>query len=89
MNENQSNTDEKKSLESNPIATPQNKDDILTVPAFRDASGIGRNRSIEILEFFDSRRITIRVGNERRMLSSADKAFAQLLKAHNKYQVTS
>ena len=60
---------------------------ILTVSAFRDASGIGRNRVIEILEFFDSRRITIRVNNGRRMLPSADKAFAQLLKIQDSHQV--
>jgi len=60
--------------------TQQHSDGIFTVPSFRDASGIGRNRCIEILEFFDSKRITIRVGEGRRLLPTAKKAFATLLK---------
>jgi selenocysteine-specific elongation factor len=60
--------------------TQQHSDGIFTVPSFRDASGIGRNRSIEILEFFDSKRITIRVGEGRRLLPTAEQAFASLLK---------
>ena len=37
----------------------------LTVRDFRDATGIGRNIAIEILEYFDARGFTRRNGNER------------------------
>jgi selenocysteine-specific elongation factor len=57
----------------------QADDGVFTVAAFRDACGIGRNRCIEMLEFFDARRITIRVDNGRRLLGTAEKAFASIL----------
>ena len=37
----------------------------FTVVEFRDASGIGRNLCIEILEYFDARGFTRREGNTR------------------------
>ena len=40
----------------------------LSVRAFRDATGIGRNIAIEVLEYFDSRGFTQRRGNERVIL---------------------
>jgi selenocysteine-specific elongation factor len=58
----------------------QGDDGIFTVPAFRDACGIGRNRCIEMLEFFDARRITIRVDQGRRLLATAENNFASILK---------
>jgi selenocysteine-specific elongation factor len=58
----------------------QGDDGIFTVAAFRDASGIGRNRCIEMLEFFDARRITIRVDQGRRLLATAENNFASILK---------
>jgi selenocysteine-specific elongation factor len=58
----------------------QNNDGIVTVPAFRESSGIGRNHTIEILEFLDSKGITTRVGDGRRLLPTAQTAFATLLK---------
>ncbi len=51
----------------------------FTVANFRDAVGIGRNRSIELLEVLDSRKITGRDGNVRHLLSSAEQAFEKLL----------
>jgi selenocysteine-specific elongation factor len=57
----------------------QADDGVFTVAAFRDACGVGRNRCIEMLEFFDARRITIRVDNGRRLLGTAEKAFASIL----------
>jgi selenocysteine-specific elongation factor len=53
---------------------------IFTVAAFRDACGIGRNRCIEMLEFFDAKRITTRVDNGRRLLGTSENAFASILK---------
>jgi selenocysteine-specific elongation factor len=37
----------------------------LTAAAFRDRSGIGRNVTIEVLEYFDRIRFTRRVGDAR------------------------
>jgi len=47
----------------------------FSVAAYRDWSGMGRNLSIEILEFFDKVRFTRRVGNEREILRPADGVF--------------
>ena len=51
---------------------------IFSVAEFRDASGIGRNRCIEILECFDARGITLRSGSGRRLLPAAGSVFARL-----------
>ena len=40
----------------------------LTVKAFRDKTGIGRNVAIEVLEYFDGKGFTRRQGNERVLL---------------------
>ena len=37
----------------------------FTVRDFRDKSGIGRNAVVEILEYFDRERFTLRQGNHR------------------------
>lgn len=58
----------------------QNNHGIVTVSTFRESSGIGRNHTIEILEFFDSKGITTRVGEGRRLLPATQTAFATLLK---------
>jgi selenocysteine-specific elongation factor len=42
----------------------------LTVRAFRDETGIGRNVAIEVLEYFDSKGFTRRQGNDRIILNS-------------------
>jgi len=39
----------------------------FTVKAFRDLTGIGRNLSIEILEYFDRTGRTVRIGDKRRL----------------------
>lgn len=39
----------------------------FTVKQYRDATGVGRNLSIEILEYFDRTGRTIRVGDERKI----------------------
>jgi len=57
----------------------QGDDGIFTVAAFRDACGIGRNRCIEMLEFFDAKRITVRVDHGRRLLATAENNFASIL----------
>lgn len=44
--------------------------------AFRDRSGIGRNVSIEVLEYFDRVRLTQRRGNARRVLRPPGDVFA-------------
>ncbi len=48
----------------------------IMVTDFRDASGIGRNMAIEVLEYFDKLKFTQREGEGRRILQPADKAFA-------------
>ncbi|MCC6196093.1 MAG: selenocysteine-specific translation elongation factor [Burkholderiales bacterium] len=40
---------------------------LFTAAQYRDATGISRNLAIEILEFFDSRGITQRIGDARKM----------------------
>ena len=51
------------------------QDETLMVQAFRDASGIGRNMTIEILEYFDRQKFTQRVGEGRKIVQTADKVF--------------
>ncbi len=51
--------------------------DGLTVASFRDASGIGRNLSVEMLEFFDESRLTRRIGQNRELLQSAEQCFGE------------
>ena len=49
-------------------------DGMLMVAEFRDASGVGRNMTIEILEYFDRQKFTRRVGDGRKVVQAADKA---------------
>jgi selenocysteine-specific elongation factor len=42
---------------------------------FKDRSGIGRNLTIELLEFFDAAGFTRRTGNQRHILRPADEVF--------------
>ena len=51
---------------------------LFSVAQFRDASGIGRNRCIEILESLDARSITRRSGQGRCLLPRAQDQFARL-----------
>jgi selenocysteine-specific elongation factor len=44
--------------------------------AFRDASGIGRNVAIQVLEFFDKLELTVRDGDVRRINRPAAEVFA-------------
>ena len=48
----------------------------VTAAAFRDRSGIGRNLTIEVLEFFDRVKFTRRVGDAREILRPAVEALA-------------
>ena len=43
--------------------------------AFRDRSGIGRNLTIEVLEYFDAQGLTRRDGNARRIVRTAERIF--------------
>lgn len=43
---------------------------------FRDRSGVGRNLTIEVLEYFDHIGLTRRVGSARRLVRTADQVFA-------------
>ena len=45
-------------------------DDGFTAAQFRDATGIGRNLAIDVLEYFDRRGITRRFGDKRRVTSA-------------------
>ncbi len=51
-------------------------DGLVMVTEFRDASGIGRNMAIEVLEYFDRQKFTRRQGEGRILLQPADKVFA-------------
>jgi len=48
---------------------------MITAADFRDASGIGRNLAIEVLEHFDRAGLTRRVGDARRMVKPAAEVF--------------
>ena len=50
------------------LANELSSDDGFTVRQFRDASGIGRNLVIEVLEHFDARGYTRRTGDSRRVV---------------------
>ncbi|MNR62785.1 Selenocysteine-specific elongation factor [compost metagenome] len=50
-------------------------DPVVQVAAFRDVLGIGRKRSVQILEYFDRIGLTRRVGDRRPI--RADNALAQ------------
>ena len=54
------------------------KNGLLIVSDFRDATGIGRNMTIEVLEYFDKQRFTQRKGEGRLVMQPADKAFKLL-----------
>jgi selenocysteine-specific elongation factor len=51
------------------------EDGAFSVIEFRDASGIGRNLCIEILEYFDGRGFTRRDGNARLIRTDKDNIF--------------
>ena len=51
----------------------------LTAREFRDRCGIGRNLSIEVLEFFDAQGFTRRHGDWRMVLKPADEVFGTQL----------
>jgi selenocysteine-specific elongation factor len=43
-------------------------DGLVTTAAYRDASGLGRNLTIAVLEYFDANKMTRRIGNARRLV---------------------
>ena len=51
-----------------PLASKLNARAPFTVRQFRDASGVGRNVVIEVLEYFDGRGFTQRIGDTRRVV---------------------
>ena len=53
------------------------EDGQLTVAAFRDRTGIGRNLAIEVLEFFDQAGLTRRVDQARIVLRPASEVFGR------------
>lgn len=53
----------------------ESNDGTFSAIAFRDASGIGRNLTIEVLEFFDRAGLTKRRDNSRSMVAKADDVF--------------
>lgn len=53
----------------------QRKDGLFRVTDFRDSTGVGRNPSIELLEYFDKCGFTCRTGHDRRVVRSAVKMF--------------
>lgn len=66
------------------IQTAQEHGGELKVQSFRDSSGIGRNLTIEILEFFDALGFTRRLENTRHIIKPLDQIFgAGVLDAPN------
>lgn len=53
----------------------QSGDGTVSVAELRDASGIGRNMSVEVLEFFDKQRFTQRTGDRHRVVKAAESLF--------------
>ena len=49
--------------------------DELSVAAFRNKSGMGRNLVVELLEYFDRCKFTQRLGDKRRIMSTAEDMF--------------
>ena len=47
----------------------------LTATAYRERSGIGRNMTIEVLEYFDRAGLTRRKGASRRILRKSSELF--------------
>ncbi len=54
---------------------------LVTATAFRDRSGIGRNLTIEVLEFFDRMKFTRRDGEARRVLRATREVFVDIERA--------
>lgn len=50
---------------------------VFDAKAYRDASGIGRNLTIQVLEYFDGAGLTRRIGDERRIIKSSDEIFGR------------
>ena len=57
------------------LATNNTSDEGFSVIQFRDASGIGRNLCIEILEYFDKVGFTRRDGNSRYLRTEKENIF--------------
>lgn len=60
--------------------TEQNNNSGFNLAEFREMTGLGRNRAIEILESLDRQGITQRDGQQRKLLPMAARRFDQLLK---------
>jgi len=54
---------------------------LVTAATFKDSSGIGRNLTIEVLEYFDRMKFTRRDGDARRVLCPAREAFIDMERA--------
>ena len=59
------------------VATDSDEADGFSVIQFRDASGIGRNLCIEILEYFDRVGFTRREGNSRFIRTEKENIFGK------------
>ncbi len=53
------------------MVAAEDPDGLFTAQAFKDRSGIGRNVTIEVLEYFDKSGLTQRAGEARRVLAAA------------------
>ena len=60
--------------------TEQNNNTGFSINDFREATGLSRNRAVEILESLDRQGITRRDGQPRRLLANAQRRIDQLLK---------
>ena len=53
--------------------------EMISTAAFRDASGLGRNMAVEVLEYFDRVGVSQRIGNARRFIVRAEQSTVSTL----------
>ncbi|MCH9671016.1 MAG: selenocysteine-specific translation elongation factor [Gammaproteobacteria bacterium] len=51
--------------------------ELFDAKMYRDASGIGRNLTIQVLEYFDQHGYTRRIGDERRLIKTSEEVFGR------------
>jgi selenocysteine-specific elongation factor len=54
----------------------EHEDGLFSAAEFRDRTGIGRNVTIEVLEFLDQSGVTRRVGKRRRLVRPPEEVFS-------------
>ena len=55
----------------------KSRDDMFSTANFRDATGVGRNVTIQVLEYFDRTGFTQRIGEGRKIRKPIDEVFGK------------